>query len=131
MRERGTEGEKGRGGGKRDVLLRRILLDDGRLERLLLRDERRECEILFRLESEDGRTRSIGLFVFRVCGHSCVRKLDFDDQLVAMFFEMEHGKVDNVDFFGALQQEFVMGGRNIVSLAANLEESQPPTCSDR
>lgn len=99
--------------------------DDGRLERLFLQYECCKRKILFGLESEDGCTCRIGLFLFGVLGHGGVRKLDFDDQLVAMFLEMEHGEVDNVDFFGALEQELVIGRRDIVSLSANLVESAP------
>lgn len=40
-----------------------------------------------------------------------------------MLLEMEHWEVDYVDFFGALQQELVTGGRDIVTLAANLKKS--------
>lgn len=116
--------KKGKGKVKEDSLLWSHF-HDGRLERLSLQYERCKRKIFFGLESEDGCTCKIGLFLFGVLGHGGVRKLDFDDQLVAMFLEMEHGKVDNIDFFDALKQELVMGRRDIVSLTANLEESAP------
>ena len=108
-----------------DPRLWSILLDNRRLERLVLRDERCECEILFGLESEDGCTRRVGSLLFGVLGHGGVRKLDFDDQLAAMFLEIEHGEVNYVDSLSTLQQELVMGRSDIISLTANLEESAP------
>ena len=40
-----------------------------------------------------------------------------------MFLEMEHGKVNNVGFLNTLEQELVMGRRDIVPLTAHLQES--------
>ena len=101
------------------------MLNDRRLERLLLRDERCECKILLGIKYEDTCTCRIGLFVFFVLGHGVIGDLDFDDQLVAMLLEMEHGEVDYVDFVGALQQKLVTGRRGIISLATNLDKSAP------
>ena len=39
---------------------------------------------------------------------------------MAMLFEVEHGKMDDVDFLYTLQQELVLSRRNIVSLTADL-----------
>ena len=85
-----------------DLLLCSDFLDDRRLARLFLGNERCKCEILQAFESEDGCTCGIGHFPFLVFGHGGVRKLDFDGQLAAMLLKMKSGEMDYVGFFGAL-----------------------------
>ena len=57
-------------GWRGDLLLWGVVLDDRCLERLFLRDERCEREILRGLKSENACSCRIGLFLFLVLGHS-------------------------------------------------------------